>query len=106
MKKFKFLIPVLACFFAVSIAWTTKATKPPSDLVWFEVNATGSATDPMQGARGDQSPFNCPGGSANCARALSIAQGEVSLNSGSLTQYHINSGVNIQTAYDEEELKP
>lgn len=77
-----------------------------SDKVWFETDENGDAIDANDGRRGDSSPFNCTGFGDPCARALSIMEGEVSLNSGSLTVYHINSGYNTVDFYDDEETKP
>ena len=104
--KVKIVLPFLAVLMAVSVAWATQSVARNSDLVWFEVNAAGDAISPTQGFRGEQSPFVCNDGATNCARALSISQGEVSLNSGSAAVYHINSGVDIQTDYDAFEMKP
>lgn len=101
-----FLFPVVAFLIAVSIAWTSNSRQLLSDKVWFAVDADGNAINPNDGRRGDSSPFGCSGSNDPCARSLSISQGEVSLNSGSMTIYHINSGFNTVDDYDFEELEP
>ncbi|RXK60668.1 hypothetical protein ESA94_09395 [Lacibacter luteus] len=105
MKKYVlgFSAVVLA---AVMVAFTQPVTRNyDSDLVWFAVDANGNATNPTNGTMGDEPPISCPGSLTPCARALSISQGEVSLNSGSSTVYHINTGYSTVSDYDEERKK-
>gem|GEM_PF-2234629 len=105
MKKYVlgFSAVVLA---AVMVAFTQPVTRNyDSDLVWFAVDANGDPINPMNGTRGDEPPNDCPGTSIPCARALSISQGEVSLNTGSSTVYHINSGYSTQSDYDAHREK-
>jgi len=106
MKKFKLIIPVLVAMLAVTTAFTTTPKHLLSDKVWFAVDANGDEIDANNGHRGESSPFGCTTGPVSCARALSVMAAEVSLNTGSSTVYHINSGVDIQTDYDAAEFKP
>jgi hypothetical protein len=106
MKKARKFLPLLALVFAITTAWTVHSKQVLSDKVWFETDEDGDALNPNDGRRGDSSPFGCSSGPDVCARALSIEQGEVSLNSGSSSIYHINTGFNTQDDYDFEEYKP
>lgn len=103
----KYLLGFTAVLFAVTLfAFTQPVTKADdSDLVWFAVDSNGDPLNSMNGTRGEEPPISCPGELIPCARALSISQGEVSLNTGSSTVYHINSGYSTQTDYDDHREK-
>lgn len=105
MNKFRFLLPVGAAFFAITIAWTARPDQN-SDLVWFEMDANRQPVNSCGGVRGDLPPVICTGGETLCALAFSISEGEVSLNSGSTTLYHLNPGVDLETDYNLAAYKP
>lgn len=105
MKKFKLILPLLAILMAVTVSWTTRPNKVLSDKIWFEVNQDGSPKDANAGVRSDMPPLECNGSNILCARSLSLNDGEASLNSGSTTTYHINSGFSTQDDYDFEAYK-
>ncbi len=89
----KQLFGVLAIVVAISAsAFTHIKAKPASDLVWFEVNASGNPLHPALGEQGDNPPaaYNCSTGSTRCARAYSIQEGEVTLNPDGIT-YTLNT---------------
>lgn len=106
MKKVKLVIPILALLLAITAAWTNHSNRLTSDKVWFETDDDGDPLNANDGRRGEFAPFGCSLGPDVCARSLSIMDGEVSLNSGSSTIYHINAGYNLQDDYDFEELEP
>ena len=97
---------MLVVLFAASSAFVKSKKTVTSDLVWFTVNSLGVATNPMAGISADEDPYECPDeGNVNCARALSISEGEVELNTGSTTLYHINSGYSTQGDFDADTKK-
>lgn len=103
----KYLLSMTAIVMAVVLfAFTQPIGKADdSDLVWFQVDVNGDPVNSMNGARGEEPAIPCPGELIPCARALSISEGEVSLNSGSSTVYHINSGYSTQTDANEHREK-
>ncbi len=106
MKKYLLAIAVIllavgfSAFYAPSGASAKKASAPVTTLIWFEVDGTtGEALDP------DGGMVNPPGscqtsGSEYCSRALEYP-GEVTYDG----QYHIASGVDITTDYNEQKFK-
>lgn len=107
MKKYLLAIAVIllavgfSAFYAPSKASAKKSSTPLTTLIWFEVDgSTGEALDPDGGMVNP--PTSCqPSGSEYCSRALEYP-GEVTFSGG---QYHIASGVDITTDYNEQKFK-
>lgn len=102
----KYLMGIIAIVLAVGFsAFTLPKAKPSpknssTTLIWFEVDGdTGEALDPDNGMTSP--PLDCGvSGSDYCARALEYP-GEVTYDG----QYHIGSGVDITTDYDDQLFK-
>jgi len=101
----KYFMGIIAIVVAVGFsAFTLPKAKsspknPETTLIWFEVHeTTGEATNPDAGSV--SVPGTCSTGNKYCARALEYP-GEVTYDGS----YHIGSGVDITTAYDDEAFK-